>query len=86
MVITGVEIKPGIGEGQEVEAVVNDVEFRCPLEDLRNMEALGDLRIESGIFGPTSRDHAAQGGGRLRITRGEQRHLVAPGHQPLGQE
>ncbi len=33
-----------VGERQEVEPVVDDVEFTGPLEHRRDMEALGDLR------------------------------------------
>ena len=44
---TGVEIRPGVGERQEVEAVVDDVELRCPLEDLRDVQALGNLRVDA---------------------------------------
>ena len=53
----------GIGKGQEVKAVVDHVEFRGPLEHLRNMEALGDLRVDARVLRPASRDHTAKTGG-----------------------
>src|SRR6202034_2283225 len=52
--------QPRVSERQEVEAVVNDVELRRPFEYLRYMQALGNLRIDVRIFGPASRDYAAQ--------------------------
>ena len=36
-----------VGQGQEVEAVVNDVELVGPLEDRGDVQALGDLRIDA---------------------------------------
>ena len=45
--------QPGVGERQEVEAVVDDVELGRPLEDLRDVQALGNLRVD-GSRPPTS--------------------------------
>src|ERR1700733_14408497 len=50
------------------------------------MQALGNLRIDVRIFGTASRDYAAQDSRRFRITRGEERHVVPPGHEPFGQQ
>src|ERR1700722_9975941 len=78
--------QPRVGERQEVETVVNDVELRCPLEHLRNVEAFGNLWIDGWIFGPTSGHHASQNGRCFRVARGEERHVVPPGDEPLGQQ
>ena len=42
--------QPGIGERQEVETVVDDVEFGGPLEHLRDVEALRNLRIDPRVL------------------------------------
>ena len=78
--------QPRVGEGQEVEAVVDHVELRCPLEHLRNMQALGDLRIDAWVFRPAPRDHTAEASRCLRVPGREERHIVASGDEPFGQE
>jgi hypothetical protein len=40
-----------VAERQEVVAVVNQIEVRSALEQLRNVQALPDLRIDAWVFG-----------------------------------
>jgi len=41
----------GIGERQEVKAVVDQVELAGPFEDLGDMKTLAHLRVDLRIFG-----------------------------------
>src|ERR1700733_1600134 len=50
------------------------------------MKALGALWIYAGVLRPASRNHAAQTRRGFRVTRGEEGHFVASGHEPFGQE
>ena len=75
-----------VGQREEVEAVVNDVELVGPLEDRRDVQALGDLRIDTRVVGPSSGDDAAEVCGCLRIPRGEQRDVVPASHEPFGEQ
>ena len=43
-----------VGERQEVEAVVDDVEVAGTFEHRGDVETLGDLRLDAGIVGPTA--------------------------------
>ena len=76
----------GIGEREEVKAVVDDVELRRPLEDLRHMQALGHLRVDTRVLRPTPGHHTAQTSCRFGVARGEERDFVPPRHESLGQE
>ncbi len=78
--------QPAVGERQEVESVVDDVELRRPFEDLGDVEALGHLRIEGRVLRPPVRHHGTQAGRGQRITGGEQRDVVPARHQSLRQE
>ena len=46
VVTTGVLDQPAVGQRQEVEAVVDDVELVGPLEHLGDVQALGDLGVD----------------------------------------
>ncbi len=75
-----------VGEREEVEAVVDDVEVVGTLEHRGDVQALGDLRLDRGILGPPGRCRAVQRGGGDRVGGGEQRHVVPRGDQPLGEQ
>ena len=77
--------QPAVGQRQEVELVGQHVELRGALEGRPDVQALLDLGVEGAVL--------LVAGGRLRVQPscrrgvggGEQRHLVAERHQPLGQ-
>src|ERR1700683_1994777 len=50
------------------------------------MQALGDLWVDARVLRPAPWYHAAKLSRRLRITCSEERHVVAPRHEPFGQE
>jgi hypothetical protein len=76
----------GVGEGKEIEAVVDEVELIGPLEQRGDVERLPHLGIHTGgLRVPTGR-HGRQPGRRDRIGGGEQRDIDSPGHQALGQQ
>ena len=52
-----------VGEREEVEPVVDEVELVGALEDRRDVEALGDLGLDGGVIRP------ATGGGAVRVRR-----------------
>ncbi len=47
--------QPAVGQRQEVEAVVDDVEVGGALEDRGDVHALGDLRIDAVVLRPPAR-------------------------------
>ena len=55
--------QPAVGERQEVEAVVDDVEVGGPLECRGDVDALGDLRFDGGVVGPATASGGVQVGG-----------------------
>ncbi len=75
-----------VGQRQEVEAVVDDVELGGPLEDVRDVQALAHLGLGIGIFRvPPGHDRRQAAGGQ-GVGRCEQGHVDAPFDEPLGEE
>ena len=54
--------EPAVGQREEVEAVVDEVELVGPLEGVRDVETLDDLRLDVGILRvPASDDRGEVG-------------------------
>ena len=49
-----------VGQREEVEAVVDDVEVGGVLEDVGDVQRLGDLRLDRVVLGPSVRRRAAR--------------------------
>ena len=75
-----------VGERQEVEVVVDQIELVGPLEHLRDVQALPDLGVQAVILGVRARAGPGEHGLRDRVGRGEQRDVHAARDQALGQE
>lgn len=75
-----------VGERQEVESVVDDVEIIGPLEHRGDVQALGDLGIDRFVLGPTTRRRRYQFGGGDRVCGGEQGDVMPGGDQTLGEQ
>ena len=75
-----------VGERQEVEAVVEDVELRRALERGGDVERLPHLRVERRILGVPRRRAPDEARARDRVGRREQRHVDASLDQTLRQE
>ena len=78
--------QPAVGQRQEVEVVVDQVELAGPLEDLRDVQALPDLGVERVVFGIRARARSDQRRLRDRVGRREQRDRDAASDQALGQQ
>ena len=78
--------QPAVGERQEVEVVVDQVELRGVLEHGGDVQALPYLGVQLRVLRVTGGDRADQGRGRERVGGGEQRHVHPALDQPLGQE
>ena len=74
--------EPGVGEREEVEPVVDDVELVAALEDLRDVQALGHLGIDGGVLRPARGDDRGRRGRRERVAGGEEGHVVARATSP----
>ena len=55
--------EPAVGEREKIEAVVDDVELVRPLEGVRDVQALGHLRVDVRIFGVTTGDDSSEPSG-----------------------
>ena len=75
-----------VGQRQEVEAVVDHVELVGPLEDVRDVEALGHLRVDVRILRVPAGDDRREPARGHRVGGREERHVDAAGDQALGQE
>jgi hypothetical protein len=75
-----------VRQWEEVEAVVDDVELGGVFEKVGDVRALGDLRVDAVVLGPSPCARAAERGGRLGIGGGEQGDVVAGGDQAIGEE
>ena len=75
-----------VGEREEVETVVDEVELVGALEHRRDVEAFGDLGVDGGVFGPAVGGGAVERGCGHRVGRGEQGDVVAGGHEALGEQ
>ena len=76
----------GVGERQEIKAVVDDIELGRPLEDLRYVQALGHLRVDTRVLRPAPGHDAAETSRRFRVPCGEERDIVAPRHESFSQK
>jgi len=75
-----------VGEREEVESVVDDVEVGCAFERRGDVETLGNFWLDARIVRPTAGRSGMQGGGRERVGRSEQRDVVADSNEPVGQQ
>ena len=67
-----------VGQRQEVEPVVDEVELVGPLERGGDVRALRRLGVDRRVLGPPRRDHGGQGGVGHGIAAGEEGHARAP--------
>ncbi len=86
VVITGVVDEAAVGEWEEVEAVVDDVEVVGTLEHGGDVEAFGDLRVDGGVIGPAAGSGGVEGGGGDRVGGGEQGDVVTGCDESLGEQ
>ena len=75
-----------VGQRQEVEAVVHDVEVGGALEHGRNVNALGNLRLDGRVLGPTPGDGTDEFGVGDRVGDREERHVVTELDQSFGEK
>jgi hypothetical protein len=75
-----------VGEREEVEAVVDDVELVGVLEDVGDVRALGRLGVDVVVLGPAVSAGAAECRGCLRVAGGEQRDVVAGCDESVGEK
>jgi polysaccharide biosynthesis protein PslF len=75
-----------VGEGKEVEPVVDHVELVGPLEHGGDVEALGHLRFDRRVLRPARRGGGGQLGRCDRIGGGEQGDVMAPLNESFGEE
>ena len=75
-----------VGEREEVEPVVDDVELVGALEHRRDVEAFGDLGLDGGVLRPATGGGAVEFGGGDRVGRGEQGDVVAGRDESLGEQ
>ena len=78
--------EPAVGQRQEVEAVVDDVELGGALEHVRDVEAFRDLRVDVRILRVPTVDDGREPSRGHRVTGGEQGHVDSPRDQPLRQK
>ncbi len=78
--------EPAVGQRQEVEAVVDEVELAGPLEGVRDVEALGHLRLDVRILGVRASDDGRETARGRRVGGREEGHVDAPGNEPFGQQ
>ena len=74
-----------VGQRQEIEAVVNDVEVVRVFEHVGDVHALGDLGIDIVVFGPPGGDGRSKLRGGQRVGRGEEGHLVTERDETFGE-
>ena len=77
--------QPAVAERQKVKMIVNQIELLSLLEDLRNMQAFPDLRIQGAILRVGARSNRTERGIGERVGRCEQGHVVPARSQSLGQ-
>ena len=75
-----------VGERQEVEPVVDDVELVGALEHGGDVQALCDLGVDRRILRPAARRGRVQAGRGDRVGSSEQRDVMAGGDQALGEQ
>ena len=78
--------EPAVAEGQEVEAVVDEIELAGALEGRGDVEAFRHLGVEAGVLRPPAGNHRGQPGRREGVAGGEEGDVDAPRHQALGQQ
>ena len=74
-----------VGERQEVEAVVDDVEFVGVFEHVGDVDALGNLGDDVVVFGPPGGDCRAKLRGGYRVSGGEDGDLVTESNETFGE-
>lgn len=82
----GCRDEAAVGEWEEVESVVDDVELVGTLEHGGDVEAFGGLRVDGGVVGPAARSGAVEVGGGDRVGGGEQGDVVTGCDQSLGEQ
>ena len=75
-----------VRQRKEVEAVVDDVELVCPLEDVRYVQALADLGLCLRILRIRSRHDRGEAARRPGVASRKQRHVDPALDQALGEE
>ena len=75
-----------VGQRQEVETVVDDVELTGPLERVSDVEALGHLRFDRRILRVPPGNRCGKPTRGDRVSGGEQRHVDSSRNESLGQE
>jgi len=74
-----------VAERQKVKMIVNQIKLLSLLEDLRNMQAFSDLRIQAEIFGIWARADTDKPRACQRVRRGKERNIETTRHQAFRQ-
>ncbi len=86
VVSTGVDTERAVRQGQEVEAVVDEIELIGPFEDRGDVKALGHLRVDAIVLLPTVLHHRRKASTGVRVARREQGDVDAAFHQTFGEQ
>ena len=78
--------QPAVGEWEEVEAVVDEVELISPFEDGGDVKTLLDLGIQGGILGVSRGSGAHQPSAGHRVRGGEEGDVHTLPDQPFGEQ
>src|SRR5947209_1131440 len=74
-----------VSQRHEVVVTVDEVKLACPLHGCSEVQKLPYLRLEGRILGVWPRDDRFKGRTGERITRGEERDVIAAANQSLAQ-
>ena len=83
---TGVRREPRVGQREEVEVVVDEVELAGPLEDLRDVQRLPDLGVDRRVLLVADGADRMQAGAGQRVAGSEQRDVHPSADQTLGEQ
>jgi hypothetical protein len=75
-----------VRQRQEVETVVDQIELVGPLEERRDVETFGDLRLDVVVLLPTARDHRRETSTGLRVARREEGDVDTACYETFGQQ
>ena len=78
--------KAAVREGQEVEAVVNDVELGRVLEHLGDVGAFRHFGIDVFVLRPPARGRRVERRRGQRVGGSEERHLMAEVHEAVSEQ
>jgi hypothetical protein len=73
--------EPAVAEGQEVEAVVDEIELAGALEGRGDVQAFRHLGVEARVLRPPAGNHRGQPGRREGVAGGEEGDVDGPRHE-----